>query len=146
MQCVFSPEVSYNNGVFTAPAVGEASAEYRRGCDVLFFLGFSGYWPAGEAPGEGEERLVLDELAVEVAERHGVPVAEVTGAALPPPSRRPQEAAQDEEALDEEEREDRYMSAALGVFLDYRDSWNAISRALSCSLDMSCRHRRAQAS
>ena len=74
MQCVFSPEVSYNNGVFTAPAVGEASAEYRRGCDVLFFLGFSGYWPAGEAPGEGEERLVLDELAVEVAERHGVPV------------------------------------------------------------------------
>ena len=79
---------------------------------------------AGDAPGEGEEREVLDQLAAEVAERHGVPVAEVTGAALPPPSRRPQEAAQDEEALDEEEREDRYMSAALGVFLDYRDSWD----------------------
>ena len=91
---------------------------------MLLLLGFSGYCPAGDAPGEGEERLVLDELAAEVAERHGVPVAEVTGAALPPPSRRPQEAARDEEALDEEEREDRYMSAALGVFLDYRDSWD----------------------
>ena len=63
---------------------------------------------------------MLDELAAEVAERHGVPVAEVTGAALPPPSRCLQEATLDEEALDEEEREDRYMAAALGVFMDYR--------------------------
>ena len=77
---------------------------------------------ARDAPGEGEERLVLDELAAEVAERHGVPVAEGTGAALPPPSRRRREAAPDEEALDEEEREDRYMSAALDVFMDYRNS------------------------
>ena len=50
-----------------------------------------------------------------------MPAAEVTGAALPPPSRRPQEAARDEEAMDEEEREDRYISAALDAFLDYRD-------------------------
>ena len=57
-----------------------------------------------------------DELAAEVARRHGVPVAEVTGAALPPPSRRSQE-----EREDEEEREDRYMSAALDVFMDYRN-------------------------
>ena len=40
-----------------------------------------------------------------------------TGAALPPPGRRSQEAT-----LDEEEREDRYMSAALDVFMDYRNS------------------------
>ena len=88
---------------------------------MLLLLGFAGYWPAGDAPGEGEERLALDELAAEVAERHSVPVAEVTGAALPPPSRRLREAAPDEEALVEEEREDRYMSAALDAFLDYRD-------------------------
>ena len=53
--------------------------------------------------------------------RQKVPVAEVTGAALPPPGRRLREAAPDEEALDEEEREDRYMAAALDVFMDYRD-------------------------
>ena len=88
---------------------------------MLMLLGFDGYWPAGDRPGEGEERLVRDELAAEVARRRGVPVAEVTGAALPPPGRRSQEATLDEEALDEEEREDRYMSAALDAFLDYRD-------------------------
>ena len=85
---------------------------------MLLLLGFAGFWPAGDAPGEGEERLVLDELAAEVAERHGVPVAEVTGAALPPPSPRQQEAALDDE---EEEREDRYMAAAFDVFMDYRN-------------------------
>ena len=88
---------------------------------MLMLLGFDGYWPAGDKPGEGEEQLVHDELAAEVARRHGVPVAEVTGAALPPPSRCSQEATLDEEALDEEEREDRYMAAAFDVFMDYRN-------------------------
>ena len=32
-----------------------------------------------------------------------------------------QEATLDEEALDEEEREDRYMAAAFDVFMDYRN-------------------------
>ena len=51
-----------------------------------------------------------------------LPVAEVTGAALPPPGRCSQEATLDEEALDEEECEDRYMAAAFDVFMDYRSS------------------------
>ena len=50
-----------------------------------------------------------------------MPVAEVTGAALPPPSRCSQEATLDEETLDEEECEDRYMAAAFDVFMDYRN-------------------------
>ena len=105
----------------TTPVVGEAHVEYSRGCDLLMLLGFDGYWPAGDKPGEGEERLVRGELAAEVARRHGLPVAEVTGAALPPPGRCSQEATLDEEALDEEEREDRYMAAAFDVFMDYRN-------------------------
>ena len=72
----YATTFAFCHSVFTAPAEGEAGVEYRRGRDMLLLLGFAGYWPAGDAPGEGEERLVLDELAAEVAERHGVPVAD----------------------------------------------------------------------
>ena len=116
----YATTYAFCHGVFTTPVGGEAHVEYRQGCDTFMLLGLAGYWPVGDAPGEGEERLVMDELAAEVAARHGVPVAEVTGAAMPPPGRRLQE---EEATLDEDEDalEDRCMSAALGVFLDYRN-------------------------
>ena len=66
--------------------------------------------------GGGQCRMIMGEAGYPSCKRE---VKEVTGAALPPPSRCLQEATLDEEALDEEEREDRYMAAALGVFMDY---------------------------
>ena len=63
----YAATFAFCHGISTAPAEGEAGVEYRRGCDTLMLLGFAGYWPAGDAPGEGEERLALDELAAEHA-------------------------------------------------------------------------------